>query len=135
MSFLAWPAANSMPGTARTRETPCCAQPVEALVDHRIGELEIAVFDRHLGQALAQLVGEHGEFADRQLVAAAVAAQHDTGARRQDQGFGHSRLFRQTREAEFAVSNLQLRNWPPNWVDRTGRVFQPVKERCAIKGL
>ncbi len=48
MSFLAWPAANSMPGTARTCLTPCARKLVEAVVDHRIGELEIAVFDRHV---------------------------------------------------------------------------------------
>ena len=83
MSFLAWPAANSMPGTARMCLTPLLAQPVEAVVDHRIGEFEIAIFDRNAGQALAQRIGERCEFADGALVAAAMAAQHDAGTGRQ----------------------------------------------------
>ena len=65
------------------------AQAIEAEVDHRVGEFEIAVFDRNIGQSRLEGFGESGEFADGALVAAAMAAQHDAGARRQEWQIDH----------------------------------------------
>ncbi len=53
MSFLAWPAASSMPGAASTAWHALLPQLIQALMDGRIGELEIAVLHRHARQALA----------------------------------------------------------------------------------
>ena len=52
-------------------------------MDHRIGEFEIAIFDGDAGEFGLQGIGQDREFTDRELIATTVAAQHDTGARRQ----------------------------------------------------
>ena len=59
-----------------------------------------------------QRIGKDSEFADGELVAAAMAAEHDARAGRQQRQVDH--LFPR-----------ELRNWSPIWVDRTGHVFQP----------
>ena len=64
---------------ARHRENAgaaLCAQPVEAVLDHRVGEFEIAVFHRPVGKAGLEPLGKLCEFTDRTAVAAAVAANH-----------------------------------------------------------
>ena len=48
MSFLAWPAANSMPGTARIRVDALLAQRVQPVADDRPRELEEAVVGRDI---------------------------------------------------------------------------------------
>ncbi len=53
-------------------------QAVEPGADDGGGEFEIAVFDRMLRHAGLEVLGQHGEFLHRILVAAAVAAQHHT---------------------------------------------------------
>ena len=53
------------------------AQPVEAGMDHRIAEFQIAIFDGRLRIAFLQPLRDLGEFARRVLVAAAMAADHD----------------------------------------------------------
>ena len=55
---------------------PLHAQSVEPVMDHRIGEFEVAVFDRHAGQPVAQCAGQARELVDGSGVAAAMAAQH-----------------------------------------------------------
>ena len=53
MSFLAWPAANSMPGTARMWRDALGDQPVEPVADDRPGEFQIAVLDRPVAESAA----------------------------------------------------------------------------------
>ena len=62
---------------------PLPGEPVEPEMDHRIGEFEIAVFDRQIGEPRLERIGERGEFANGALIPAAMAAKHDAGARRQ----------------------------------------------------
>ena len=77
MSFLAWPAANSMPGTARICRTPLRDQPVEPVADHRPGEFEIAVIDRPVAESAASsFSASAANSATACCVAAAVAADH-----------------------------------------------------------
>jgi hypothetical protein len=52
-------------------------------MNHGVSELEIAVLDGDAGEARAKIVGEIGELADGELVAAAVTAKHDACARGQ----------------------------------------------------
>ncbi len=106
MSFLAWPAANSMPGTARTRLTPLALQLIETVADDRRGKFEIAVFDRVVRQTLSQMTGEHGEFRDRIGIAAAMAAQHHT------EFFRHVPAFPRA-APPYDRRGRQLRHWPP----------------------
>jgi hypothetical protein len=52
-------------------------QGLETIAKNWTGELQVAVLQGHTDEAMAQLVGEGGEFIHRQAVAAAVAAhQH-----------------------------------------------------------
>ena len=55
------------------------AQRIEPHMDVGGGIFEKAVFDRHIGKARAQALGQKGEFLLGGLGAAAVAADHDTG--------------------------------------------------------
>lgn len=55
---------------------PWLPQPVEAVLDDRIGKLEIAVFHRPVGKAVAQALGKAGELAHRPPVAAAMPTDH-----------------------------------------------------------
>lgn len=105
---------------------PLFAQAVEAGRNHRIAEFEIAIFDRHIGIAGAQRFRDHGEFLRCVLIAAAVAADHDS------EFFRHAikasllrfsfctkrRTYRTFRHGPWPLG--QLRNWPPDWVGRTG---------------
>ena len=68
MSFLAWPAANSMPGTARILLDALRAQPVEPVADDRLGEFQIAVLNGVERQLGAELARDHREFAARRQV-------------------------------------------------------------------
>jgi hypothetical protein len=63
---------------------PLLAQPVEAAMDDRIGELEVAVFQRHAREPRAQAIGQPRKLVHGAAVAAAVTAQHHAGVRRQD---------------------------------------------------
>jgi hypothetical protein len=53
------------------------SQGIEALPQDRSGEFQIAILQGHRIQPLPQLIGEGGKFADRQAVAAAVAADQN----------------------------------------------------------
>src|SRR5690606_27529713 len=87
-------------------------------MDHRIGKFEVAVFDGDAGEPGAQRLGKVRKFADSELVAAAMAAQHHAGFRRQDRVGRH--LASRVSEAEFSQGLLQRRTWSPVWVNRTG---------------
>ncbi len=81
---------------ARQREhalDACVPQLVETKIDHRVGEFEIAVFDRNAFKALAEDIGQMGEFVDGATVAAAVTAQHDAGTLRQGKIDSHIHLL------------------------------------------
>src|SRR5690606_36987356 len=95
------------------------AQPIQPLVNHRVGKFEIAVFDRHARQALAQPLAQHGEFADGQLVTTAVTTEHDARTGGHDEGFFHWSRLSKTRERQSSQRVLKpLRTWSPSWVDR-----------------
>src|SRR5262249_39562389 len=51
----------------------------QAIADGRAGEFEITGLERHPGQARAQAGGKRLELEDRLGIAAAMAAEHDTG--------------------------------------------------------
>ena len=53
-------------------------------MNHRIGEFQIAVFHRDTWQLGTQALGQHRELADRELVAAPMAAEHYARAGRQE---------------------------------------------------
>src|SRR6185312_2198616 len=111
-------------GDGKDMPGPLGAQPVETVVDDRIGEFEVAVFDRNAGKPLLEGASQGGKFVDGAAVAAAMAAEHDTRAGWQKRQIRQSIL-------------RELRTWPPIWVGRTGRVFQPhdwAAARTAVVG-
>ena len=91
---------------------------VEAGADDGGGKFEVAVFDRILRQALLQVFGKDREFPDRVLVAAAVAAQHNT------QFFRHWSCLPIKRAPGRGPVRKTAPALAPLWVGRTGICFQ-----------